>query len=175
MPAAFIVAGIEQAAFDLGVYRDLDLLSPAYIALNPPSPDTTLETGYVLTFGPAATSPGNGDNDQVQVIFLEIPDTVTDTLYVRIFDPDVGEGLLPGDAFFDERHGVWDTATTFGLYGGSGAYTDPAARQATFATTADPGISTGAMIASQTFTVSGTLNRRINGVMSEPSASTITM
>jgi len=131
------------------------MLSPAYIALNPPSPDTTLETGYVLTFGPALTSPGNGDNDQVQVIFLEIPDAVTDTLYVRIFDPDVG-GPLSGA--FDEQHGGWDTAVTFSLYGGSGAYTDPAARQATFATTADPGISTGAMIVSQTFAVSDTLN-----------------
>lgn len=125
-------------------------LSPAYVALGP---GTTLETGLISTFGTAATSPGNGDNDQVQVIFLEVPVTFTGMLYVHIFDPDVGGTL-------DEQEGgvVWDTTTTFSLYGGSGAYTSPAARQATFASTTDPGISAGTLIISQTFGVSDTLN-----------------
>ncbi len=150
-----VPAGLVPGVYALSVTNpdgQSDILSPAYIALNPPSPNTTLETGYVSTFGTAATSPSNGDNDQVQVIFLEIPDTVTNMLYVRIFDPDVG-----GE--HDEQQGAgWDTATTFSLYGGSGAYANPAARQATFATTADPGISTGTWIISQTFAVSDTLN-----------------
>jgi hypothetical protein len=124
-------------------------LSPAYTAF---SPATMLETGLVSTFGTAATSPGEGDNDQVQVIFLEIPDTTTATLHVHIFDPDVGGDLD------EQQGGAWDTATTFSLYGGSGAYTDPAARQATFATTTDPGVRSGTPIIGQTFAVSGTLN-----------------
>jgi hypothetical protein len=78
---------------------------------------------------------------------LEIPDTVTDTLYVRIFDPDVGDA-------HDELHGAWNTETTFSLYGGEWAYTDPDARQAEFATTTDPGIVTGTLLFSQTFTQS---------------------
>jgi hypothetical protein len=125
------------------------VLSSAYVVLGP---ETTQETGVVSTFGTAATSPGNGDNDQVQVIFLEIPDTVTDTLYLYIFDPDLG-GTLD-----EQQGGGWDTATTFNLYGGSGAYTDPAARQARFATTGDPGISSGTLIVSQTFAVNDPLN-----------------
>ena len=131
------------------------ILSPAYVALNPPSPDTTLETEYVSTFGSGAPL-SEGDNDHVQVIFLEIPDTFTATLYVRIFDPDVGGPA--GSEFDEQRGGGWDTDTTFSLYGGSNAYTDPAARQASFATTAAPGISSGALIASQTFAVNDPLN-----------------
>jgi len=149
-----VPAGIVPGVYALKVENpdgQSAILSPAYVALEPAS---TLETGDLLTFGTAPSSPGNGDNDQVQVIFFEIPDTITDTLYIRILDPDVG-----GSSTFDEQQGgSWDTATTFGLYGGSGAYTNPAARQARFATTADPGISSGNLIISQTFAISGTLD-----------------
>jgi len=149
-----VPAGIVPGVYALKVENpdgQSAILSPAYVALEPAS---TLETGDLLTFGTAPSSPGNGDNDQMQVIFFEIPDTITDTLYIRILDPDVG-----GSSTFDEQQGgSWDTATTFGLYGGSGAYTNPAARQARFATTADPGISSGNLIISQTFAISGTLD-----------------
>jgi hypothetical protein len=142
-----VPAGITPGVYALVVENpdgQSDILSPAYTAL---APATTLETGDMVTFGTAGSSPGNGDNDQVQVIFLTVPNTVTDTLYVHIFDPDVGGGTA-----FDERQGgAWDTATTFGLYGGDDAYDNPAARQATFASTSDPGISSGTLIASQTF------------------------
>lgn len=123
-------------------------LSPAYTAL---SPDTMLQTGLVSTFGTGA-SPDKGDNDHVQVIFLEIPDAATDTLYVYLFDADTGGAL-------DEQlGGGWDTATTFSLYGGNSAYTSPAARQAAFATTTDPGIDSGTLVVSQTFAISDALN-----------------
>jgi hypothetical protein len=145
-----VPAGIIPGVYALTV-RNPDgrsgTLSPAYTAL---SPDTMLETGLISTFGTATTSPGMGDNDQVQVIFLEIPDTVTET-HIYIFDPDVGGDL-------DEQWGGWDTATTFSLYGGGDAYTNPAARQAEFATTADPGIHSGTPVISQTFAVSDALN-----------------
>jgi len=146
-----VPAGLTPGVYALTVNNpdgQSSILSPAYTVLGP---DTTLETGLVSTFGTAATSPGNGDNDQVQVIFLEIPDTFTQT-HIHIFDPDVGGALD------EQQGGGWDTATTFSLYGGDDAYTDPAARQATFATTADPGISSGDFIISQTFAVSDTLN-----------------
>lgn len=147
-----VPAGLMPSVYALTV-RNPDgrsgTLSPAYVALDP---GTTLETGLVSTFGTAATSPGNGDNDQVQVIFLEVPVTFTETLYVHIYDPDVGGAL-------DEQQGVaWDTTMAFSLFGGSGAYTDPLARQPTFASTTDPGISTGMPIISRTFGVSGTVD-----------------
>jgi hypothetical protein len=145
-----VPAGLTPGVYALRVENpdgQSDILSPAYVAL---SPVTTLETGDLVTFGTAPTSPGNGDNDQVQVVFFEIPDTVTDTLYIRILDPDVG-----GSGAFDEQQGSWNTATNFGLYGGSGAY-DPAARRARFATTSDPGIRSGSLIISRTFAVSNT-------------------
>ena len=149
-----VPAGITPGVYALVVENpdgQSDILSPAYTAVGPA---TTLETGDMVTFGTAGSSPGNGDNDQVQVVFLEVPNTVTDTLYVRIFDPDVGGGTA-----FDERQGgVWDTSTTFSLYGSSGAYTNAAARQAAFATTSDPGISSGTLIASQTFAVDAALD-----------------
>jgi hypothetical protein len=81
-----------------------------------------------------------------------VPDTATGPLYIHILDPDVG-----GDNTFDEQYGAWDTATTFSLYGGPGAYSNSAARQATFPTTGDPGISSGTLLASQTFAVDGSL------------------
>jgi len=74
-------------------------------------------------------------------------------LYVRIFDPDLGGG---GFADIDTRlpfpGGAFDTATTFSLYGGVGAYTHPNARQPVFTTTADPGIISGTLLYSRTFT-----------------------
>jgi len=146
-----VPAGITPGVYALVVENpdgQSAMLSPAYTAL---IPVTTLETGDLMTFGTALTSPGNGDNDQVQVVFFEIPDTVTDTLYIRILDPDVG-----GSGAFDEQQGGgWDTSTNFSLYGGSGAY-NPAACRATFATTSDPGIRSGSLIISRTFAVSNT-------------------
>jgi hypothetical protein len=126
------------------------VLTDAFTVRNADIPSKTLETSFVATFGTAITSTEFGDNDSVQVIFLEIPDTNTDPLYVRIFDPDVGDS-------HDEGHPapvVWDTATTFSLYGGDWAYTGSGAREANYATTTDPGIITGTLLFSQTFTES---------------------
>jgi hypothetical protein len=153
------LTGTVPAGIPFGVYgltvRNPDgqtyNLSPAYIVH---CPVTTLETGELMTFGTAASSPANGDNDQVQVIFFEVPDTVTGPLYVHIFDPDLGT-----DNTFDEYTGSgWDTSTAFSLYGGLGAFTDSNARRAVFATTSDPGISSGTLITSQTFAVNATLD-----------------
>lgn len=148
-----VPAGIRPGVYALNVTNPggcSDTLSPAYTAL---APVTIMETGELMTFGTAPTSPASGDNDQVQVVFIDVPDSVTGPLYIHILDPDVG-----GDDTFDEQHGAWDTATAFSLYGGAGAYSDPAARQATFSTTSDPGISSGTLIASQTFAVDGSLD-----------------
>jgi hypothetical protein len=84
-----------------------------YTALSPSSPDTTLETGYLATFG--LDAPGaDGDDDYVQVIFLEVPDGTPGDLFVRVFDADSGGTL-------DEPGTV--TTMRYALFGGDGAYT----------------------------------------------------
>jgi len=96
-------------------------LSPAYTVLNPPSPDTTLETGYVSTFGPAAPL-SVGDDDHVQVIFFEVPEGTTGSVYVRIFDADTGGSQDENIA------GPWDTTVRYTLRGYADAYTHAEAR-----------------------------------------------
>ncbi len=164
---ATVPAGIAAGIYDLYVTNPgppdpTGVLTNAFTVQNASIPSTTLETSFLATFGISPTAGTNGDNDSVQVIFFEVPDTLTDTLYVRIFDPEVGGG---GALDIDEEQppgpmGAFDTSTTFSLYGGGGAYTAPAARQAIFATTADPGIITGTLLASQTFTQNAALDQR---------------
>jgi len=115
--------GIVPADIQAGVYgltvQNFDgrsgSLSPAYVALNPLNPDTTLERGYVSTFGPSSPDT-DGDDDHVQVIFFDLPASSSDNLYFRIFDADTGNSL-------DEIYAPADTTIRYALYGGAGAYT----------------------------------------------------
>jgi hypothetical protein len=45
------------------------------------------ETPLSVTYGPKAST-GEGDPDFHEVIFLSVPDSVKERLYVRVFDPD---------------------------------------------------------------------------------------
>ena len=67
----------------------------------------------LVTFGPEA-SPGKGDDDFTEEIYLRIPPGAPSPLYVRIFDPDIGGAE-------DEPNGLWNTRTRFAVYGGEGA------------------------------------------------------
>ena len=73
------------------------------------------ETPLSVTYGPKAST-GEGDPDYREVIFLSVPDSVQDRLYLRVFDPDTGgdHDLIYG--------GAEDTETRFRLFGGEGAY-----------------------------------------------------
>jgi hypothetical protein len=95
----------------------------AYQALDCTSRDTTLDSGYLGTYGAEREfAPAQGDDDQLQVIFFDVPVGTTQPLYVRIYDPDCGGKL-------DKQNGqTWDTSLSFTLYGASGTYTDPDAR-----------------------------------------------
>jgi len=159
---AIVPTGIAAGPYDLyvtnpGPLAPTDILMDAFTVQNAVIPDTTLETSFLTIYGIGGMPKHEGDNDSVQVIFLEVPSTSTETLYVRIYDPDVGGG---GDTeTIDAARPPsdtkdWDTAITFSLYGGDDAYTHPNARRATFATTTDPGITSGTWITSQTFTQS---------------------
>lgn len=61
------------------------------------------------------------DDDFSQVIFLAIPISFSDTVYVRLYDPDCG-GLL------DRKNGTWETNSIFELFAGKGCISQIDAR-----------------------------------------------
>jgi hypothetical protein len=137
---------IAAGVYDLTVTNPggaSDTLPNAYTALNCGSFNTTLDSGELATYG---VEPGfsarNGDDDQVQVLFLEVPDTTPGLLYIRVFDPDCG------GARDVQNGGSWDTPFAYTVYGGGGAYTDSDAQSAHPTT----GVSTGIVRATAVFT-----------------------
>jgi len=75
---------------------------------------------FLVTFGPAGEK-SYGDDDFCQIFFFKVPETQITPVFFRIFDPNVG-------GMHDEDIGVFDTKTTFEVYGGAGAYSDEDAR-----------------------------------------------
>ncbi len=78
------------------------------------------ETALMVTYGPEAPK-AEGDDDNYQVIFFEIPKRTEGPLYVRLFDPDSG-------GRHDHVFGSPDTETRFALYAGPGAAAGRSAR-----------------------------------------------
>jgi hypothetical protein len=63
---------------------------------------------------------GNSDRDLMNVIFFEVPDTITSTLYFSVYDAGCLADLESAD------HGTAaDPLTYYSLYGGLGALSDP--------------------------------------------------
>ncbi len=144
--------GIAAGSYHLEVFNpggSSGVLYNAYTAQNCGTVDTTLESGYLGTLGAElVTSANNGDDDQVQVLFLEVTDGWSGPLYVRIYDPDCGGTL-------DQQNGlVWDTPFTFTVYGGAGAYTFPDARSAH----PGAGVHSGVALATAVFTQEASLD-----------------
>jgi hypothetical protein len=107
---ATVPAGIPPGVYALTVQNPSgcsDTLSPAYTVLG--SPVTTLETGYVSTFGPAAPT-DRGDNDHVQEIFFDVPASYTGDMAIWIFDADTGGAN-------DELYGGVTTTIRYTLHG----------------------------------------------------------
>jgi hypothetical protein len=123
---ATVPQDIAAGVYDLTVSTsgsDFASLPGGYTAQNCGSLDTTLDSGYLGTYGAEPDfAPGQGDDDQIQVLFLEVPEGTPGPLYVRVLDPDCG-GVLDV-----QNGGAWDTTFEFTVYGGSGAYTVPDAR-----------------------------------------------
>jgi hypothetical protein len=76
---------------------------------------------YLVTFGPDGDTSW-GDDDFSQAFFFLIPESHTQPLYIRVYDPDTGGGT-------DEINGYWNTRTNFSVYGGKGCHSDPDARE----------------------------------------------
>ncbi len=73
------------------------------------------ESSILVTYGSDART-SEGDNDFIQVLFFSIPATFTDSVYIRVFDADVGGNR-------DAQYGEWNTQARYRLYGGTGAFT----------------------------------------------------
>lgn len=102
-----------------------------------PGPEENIN--YIVTFGKEA--PGEwGDDDHLSIFFAALPTTQQAPFYIRIYDPDTGGKI-------DEAKGGFNTTTRFSIYGGKGAYTEPAAR----GTEAEGNYLSGVMLHSKTF------------------------
>ena len=71
---------------------------------------------FLMTFGKKAETSW-GDDDFSQTFFFKIPVEYSKPVYIKVFDPDCG-----GEN--DELNGVFDTRTTFEVFGGKGCWSD---------------------------------------------------
>ncbi len=76
---------------------------------------------FLVTFGPGST-PSWGDDDHVQTFFFITPETFTEPIYIRVYDPDIG-------GKHDEPNRNFNTRTRFSVYGGEGAHLNPDAQE----------------------------------------------
>jgi hypothetical protein len=77
-----------------------------------PAPDENIP--YLMTFGHNADRSW-GDDDFSQTFFFKIPVEYTDPFYIRVWDPECGGQV-------DEINGVFDTRTTYEIFGGEGCH-----------------------------------------------------
>lgn len=116
------------------------LLSFAAIMLmgqSSPSPDENIPN--LVTFGKDANT-SYGDDDFSQTFFCVIPEDQKGSIYIRVFDPDTGNGL-------DELIGEANTVCRFSVYGGKGTLSASDARRESPA----GNYKSGVLLASKTF------------------------
>jgi len=93
----------------------------------------------LVTFGRDG-NPAWGDDDFIQIIFFSIPETHTQPVFIRVFDPDAGGG-------FDEQKVAWNTRTNISVFGGQGAASHEDARRVN----RDGNFRSGTMLGSRNF------------------------
>ena len=145
-----ISSSIPAIQYDLTVTNpdsQSSTLLNAFKVTSTNNPNTTLGRSRLIIFG-QQNGFGAGDTDHAQIIFFDIPASFNDQVWIRIYDPDTGGSL-------DEPHNGWNTSTTFSIYGGAGAYTNPDAR------TVQPspqGFTSGTLLSEMTFSEDNNLN-----------------
>jgi hypothetical protein len=90
------------------------LLSVGSTVTAQPAPAEEENIPYLVTFG-ADSDKSWGDDDFCQIFFLKVPTTLSDPIYIRVFDPDTGGEL-------DEGKGDFNTSVRFSVYGGKGCW-----------------------------------------------------
>jgi hypothetical protein len=94
---------------------------------------------YLMTFGPKAGTSW-GDDDYSQTFFFLIPKSFSQSIYIRVYDPDIGGNT-------DELDGVFDTRMTYSVFGGKDCYSHKDAQE-----TSPKGLyKSGNLLASKTF------------------------
>jgi len=94
---------------------------------------------YLMTFGPKAGTSW-GDDDFSQTFFFLVPKSFTQPVYIKVFDPDIGEAI-------DELDGIFDTKMIYSVYGGKECYSHKDAME----TQPTGNYKSGNMLASKTF------------------------
>jgi hypothetical protein len=75
---------------------------------------------FLVTFGKESAKAW-GDDDYCQTFFFVVPESTTNPIYIRVFDPDVGGA-------HDEIRVDWNTKTRFSVFGGVGAISNADAK-----------------------------------------------
>jgi len=89
-------------------------------AVSQPAPAEDENIPFLITFGKDAET-NWGDDDFCQIFFFMVPDSYTEPLYIRVYDPDTGGEL-------DELKGDFNTTVRFSVYGGPGTWSDTDAK-----------------------------------------------
>ena len=114
-------------------------LVPAVTGFAQVVPSVEENIPYLVTFSKSADK-NWGDDDNVQVFFFSIPETRKDPVYIRVYDPDVFGKV-------DEERGGFNSKTSFSIYGGKNALSDPDARK----TNPEGNYRSGVQLATKTF------------------------
>ncbi len=104
-----------------------------------PVPNVDENIPYLMTFGNKAETSW-GDDDFSSTFFFLLPKSFNQPVFIRVYDPDNGGEI-------DEIAGVWDSRTSFSVYGGKGCWSDKAAQ----GTDPSGNYRSGTLLATKTF------------------------
>lgn len=115
------------------------LLFISYIGFSQPVPNVEENIPYLMTFGKEAETSW-GDDDFSQAFFFLIPEDYDQPFFIRVFDPDTGGKV-------DEIDGVFNTRSTYEVFGGDGVWSEDDARE----TSPTGNYKSGSLLASRAF------------------------
>ena len=115
------------------------LLSGLTLTFAQPVPGLDENIPHLVTFGGDGDITW-GDDNFCQIIFFKIPESYTQPVYIRVYDPDTG-----GD--IDEQKFEWNTVTDISIFGGKGAWSDKDAQDMVL----DGNYDSGTLLASKEF------------------------
>ena len=113
-----------------------------------PMPSVEENIPYLVTFSKSADMKW-GDDDHVQIFFFSVPESRKEPVYFRVFDPEIGGKT-------DEERGGFNSKTTFSVYGGKNAHSDPDARK----TNPEGKYKSGVQLSSKTFGIDATYDNK---------------
>lgn len=121
------------------IYLLIGLLSVVMQSHAQPVPGVDENIPYLVTFGNKGEQAW-GDDNFCQMIFFAIPESYTEPVYVRVYDPDIGGAV-------DEIQGNWDTRMRYEIYGGLESCSHQDAKKMNL----DGDYDSGTLLASKTF------------------------